>query len=130
MTRKLFGQIGRYGLVGLFVLTLDYVVFAGLLSALPGQHLAANLAGKLVGAGAGFLLHKYVSFAGTQRDGAGRQAFSYALLLGFNLLLSSTLLWLLVDNLHLNAYWARLFVDAVVIAVSFLGSKLWVYRAA
>lgn len=130
MTARLTGQVARYGLVGLLVLALDYAVFAGLLSLLPGQHLAANIAGKLAGAAIGFILHKYVTFAGAQADRTGRQAMSYTLLLGFNLLLSSALLWLLVDRLAFNAYGARLFVDAVVIGVSFLGSKFWVYRAA
>ena len=130
MTARLTGQVIRYGLVGLLVLALDYAVFAGLLALLPGQHLMANIAGKLAGAAVGFILHKYVTFAGDQADGAGRQAFAYVLLLGFNLLLSSALLWLLVDRMELNTYGARLFVDAVVISVSFLGSKLWVYRAA
>jgi putative flippase GtrA len=130
MTAKLTGQVARYGLVGLLVLALDYAVFAGLLALLPGQHLVANIAGKLAGAAVGFVLHKYVTFAGAQADGTRRQAFSYAVLLGFNLLLSSALLWMLVDRLGLNAYGARLFVDAVVIIVSFMGSKLWVYRAA
>jgi putative flippase GtrA len=130
MTARLTGQVVRYGLVGLLVLALDYAVFAGFLALLPGQHLAANIAGKLAGACVGFVLHKYVTFAGDQADRTGRQALSYTLLLGFNLLLSSTLLWLLVDRLTFNAYGARLFVDAVVISVSFLGSKLWVYKAA
>lgn len=130
MMARLTGQVVRYGLVGLLVLALDYAVFAGLLSLLPGQHLAANIAGKIVGAAAGFVLHKYVTFAGAQADGTGRQALSYAVLLGFNLMLSSVLLWLLVDRLESNAYGARLFVDIVVIGVSFLGAKLWVYRAA
>ena len=130
MTARLTGQVLRYGLVGLVVLASDYAVFAGLLALLTGQHLAANIAGKLAGAAIGFVLHKYVTFAGSQADGTGRQALSYSLLLGFNLLLSSILLWLLVDRLAFNAYGARLFVDAVVIGVSFLGSKLWVYRKA
>ena len=130
MTTRLSGQVVRYALVGLLVLALDYAVFAGLLSLFPDHHLAANVTGKIVGAAAGFFLHKHVSFAGTQADGAGRQALSYSLLLGFNLLLSSALLWLLVDRLAINAYAARLFVDGVVIGVSFLGSKFWVYRAA
>jgi putative flippase GtrA len=126
---RLAGQVVRYGLVGLLVLALDYAVFAGLLSLLPGQHLAANIAGKIVGAAAGFVLHKYVTFAGAQADGTGRQVMSYIMLLTFNLLLSSALLWLLVDRLQLNSYGARLFVDVTVIGVSFLGTKLWVYRA-
>ena len=130
MTAGLTGQVARYGLVGLLVLALDYALFAGLLSLLPGQHLAANIVGKVAGAAIGFVLHKYVTFAGSQADRTGRQALSYALLLGFNLLLSSVLLWLLVDRLDFNAYGARLFVDAVVIGMSFLGSKFWVYRSA
>jgi putative flippase GtrA len=130
MTSALPRQIGRYVAVGLVVVAIDYSVFAALFWAMPGQHLAANLAGKIIGACAGFILHKYISFAGQQRDGTGRQAFSYAALLAFNLIVSSGLLWLLVDALALNAYASRLCVDAVIIGTSFLGSKLWVYRAA
>jgi hypothetical protein len=39
------------------------------------------------------------------------------------------LLLLLVDWLALNAFAARLVVDAIIIGVSFLGSKFWVYKA-
>ena len=130
MTQALRGQIGRFGLVGICVAALDYAVFSGLLLGFPGHHLAANLGGKLVGAGVGFVLHRNITFASQRREDVGRQAFSYALLLGFNLLLGSGLLWLLVDWQHFNPWWSRLFVDGAVIASSFLGSKLWVYRAA
>jgi putative flippase GtrA len=127
--RVLTGQMVRYAGVGLLVLALDYAVFAGLNMAFPGQHLFANIAGKLTGAAAGFVLHKYISFAGAQAASTQRQALSYAMLLAFNLLLSSFLLWLLVDWLALNAFASRLAVDAIVIGVSFLGSKFWVYKA-
>jgi putative flippase GtrA len=127
--RVLTGQMVRYAGVGLLVLALDYAVFAGLNMAFPGQHLFANIAGKLTGAAAGFVLHKYISFAGAQATSTQRQALSYAMLLAFNLLLSSFLLWLLVDWLALNAFASRLAVDAIVIGVSFLGSKFWVYKA-
>ena len=112
------------------ILYLFYAVFAGLLSLFPGQHLAANIAGKLSGAAAGFVMHKYFSFAGPQADKTAQQALSYVLLLSFNLMLSSAMLWLLIDWLRLNAYASRFCVDAIVIGVSFLGSKLWVYKAA
>jgi len=127
--RVLTGQMVRYAAVGLLVLALDYAVFAGLNMAFPGQHLFANIAGKLTGAAAGFVLHKYISFAGAQAASTQRQALSYAMLLAFNLLLSSFLLWLLVDWLALNAFAARLVVDAIIIGVSFFGSKFWVYKA-
>lgn len=129
MIRKLTGQIARYGLVGVLVLALDYAIFTGLLSQLPGQHLTANIAGKIAGAAAGFVLHKYVTFSGAQADGTARQAVTYTLLLGVNLIVSSALLWLLVDRLGLNATAARLCIDFIVISASFWGAKLWVYRA-
>jgi putative flippase GtrA len=130
MTAQLPVQIGRFVAVGLCVVALDYAVFAAWLWAMPGSHLAANIAGKAVGALSGFVLHKYITFAGEQRDGTGRQAVSYALMFGFNLAMSTGLLWLLVDHLRLNAYGSRLAVDALVVITSFLGSRLWVYRAA
>lgn len=130
MTHNLAAQVGRFGLVGLFVVALDYAMFAALLWAMPDNHLAANIAGKFAGAVSGFFLHKHISFAGAQRDSAAKQGASYALLFAFNLAMSTGLLWLLVDYAGLNAYWSRLFVDLVVVLTSFLGQKLWVYRAA
>ena len=130
MTHNLGKQIGRFGIVGIFVVALDYAVFAALLWAMPGYHLAANVAGKVAGAVSGFVLHRQITFAGQHRDGAGRQILSYALLFAFNLTVSSALLWLLVDYMRFNTYWSRLCVDALVIISSFTGSRLWVYRAA
>jgi putative flippase GtrA len=130
MTRSLGRQIGRFGLVGILVVALDYAVFAALFWAMPEVHLAANVAGKIAGAVSGFFLHKNITFKGQQRDSIRQQASSYALLFGFNLVMSTGLLWLLVDYLHLNAYWSRLFVDVLVIISSFTGSRLWVYRSA
>jgi putative flippase GtrA len=129
MTHNLFKQIGRFGVVGIVVVALDYMVFAALLWAMPGYHLAANVAGKVAGAVSGFVLHRQITFAGQHRDGAGRQVMSYALLFAFNLVMSSCLLWLLVDYLRFNTYWSRLCVDALVVITSFTGSRLWVYRA-
>jgi putative flippase GtrA len=126
----LFGQIGRFGLVGILVVALDYAVFAALLWAAPESHLVANVAGKVAGAISGFVLHRRFTFKGTQRDGARQQAFSYALLFAFNLCMSTGLLWLLVDFFGLNIYWSRLFVDGLVVVTSFTGSRLWVYRTA
>lgn len=130
MIPKLLAQVARFGLVGLLVIALDYAVFAALLWAMPDSHLIANIAGKIAGAISGFFLHKNISFAGAQRDSMGKQGAAYALLFAFNLAMSTGLLWLLVDQAALNAYGSRLFVDALVILTSFLGQKLWVYRAA
>ena len=121
-------QAMRYGAVGLVVLAADFAVYSLLLFAAPGSFFTANLAGKLVGAGLGFVLHRTVTFRWEQRDGAARQLLSYFFVLGFNLLLSSLLLWLAIERLGANAYVAKLAVDVVIIGSAFILSRLWVYR--
>ncbi|MFM2409219.1 MAG: hypothetical protein RL481_47 [Pseudomonadota bacterium] len=130
MAHNLPTQIGRFGLVGLLVVATDYAIFAALFWAMPDNHLLANFAGKVAGAVSGFILHKHFTFAGQQRDRTGRQLMNYAMLFAFNIILSTGLLWLLVNHLGLNPWWSRLSVDALVIATSFTGSRLWVYRPA
>ncbi len=118
----------RYALVGAIVLAADFAVYAAILAVAPGQFLFANVAGKIVGAALGFMLHRQVTFRWAQRDGAGRQFASYLAVLGFNLLLSSALLWLAIETMGANEYLAKIAVDIVVIGSAFLLSRLWVYR--
>jgi putative flippase GtrA len=123
-------QLVRYGIVGVIVYAADFVAFAILMVLMPDAYLAANIVGKTTGAIVGFLLHKKFTFSWDQKDSAKRQAGAYLLLFGFNLAVSSLLIWLLVDFAHANAFIAKLFVDVIVIAGSFIANRLWVYRAA
>jgi putative flippase GtrA len=118
----------RYAFVGLIVLAADFAVYSALLLALPAQFLPANAAGKVAGAALGFVLHRHVTFRWAQRDGAERQLASYLAVFGFNLLLSSALLWLAIKGLGANEYLAKIAVDIVVTGSAFLLSRLWVYR--
>lgn len=130
MKQTAFHQLVRYGIVGGIVYAADFVAFAILMALTPGVYLAANIVGKTTGAIVGFLLHKKFTFSWDQKDSAKRQAATYLLLFGFNLAASSLLIWLLVDFAHANAFIAKLFVDVIVIAGSFIANRLWVYRAA
>ena len=124
----LFAQAARYAAVGLVVLAADFLIYSAILLVVPERFVAANLAGKVAGAALGFVLHRTVSFRWTQRDTATRQLLSYLVVLGFNLLLSSLLLWLAIDRLGANPYLAKLAVDIVIVGSAFLLSRLWVYR--
>ena len=130
MKQGLLHQMVRYGLVGGVVVASDFAVFTLILLGFPGAHLVANMAGKAAGAMVGFILHKRFTFSWEQKDGAGRQALSYLAVFLANIASSSLLLWLLVDVAGLNAFIAKIFVDGVVIATSFIASRLWVYRPA
>lgn len=120
----------RYGIVGGIVYAADFAAFAVLMALMPDAYLAANIAGKTTGAIVGFLLHKRFTFSWDQKDSAKRQATAYIVLFGCNLVASSLLIWLLVDFANINAFLAKLFIDGIVIAGSFIANRLWVYRAA
>lgn len=124
----IIAQATRYVAVGLVVLAVDFAVYWAILLTAPERFLAANLAGKAVGAALGFLLHRTVTFRWEQRDPPARQLLSYLAILAFNLMLSSLLLWLAIDRFGANAYFAKLAVDIVIVGSAFLLSRLWVYR--
>jgi putative flippase GtrA len=123
-------QLVRYGIVGGIVYAADFGAFALLMWLMPDAYLPANIVGKTTGACVGFLLHKKFSFSWDQKDSSKRQAAAYLLLFGTNLAASSLLMWFLVDYAKANAFIAKLFVDGIVIAASFVANRLWVYRAA
>ena len=120
----------RYGAVGLVVLAADFATFAALVGIMPTAYLFANLAGKIVGAATGFVLHKYFTFSWSQKHQSGKQLISYTGLMVFNLAQSTLLLWLLVAQLGCDKLIAKIMVDLVVIATSFVVSRFWIYRPA
>ena len=123
-------QLLRYGLVGLIVLAADFAAYVLALWTMPGAVVPANVAGKLTGAATGFVLHRSITFRGEKRHGTGRQLASYIALLLFNMALSSTLLWLLVNRLGGDPYLSKIAVDVIVIGTAFVGSRLLVWRQA
>lgn len=121
-------QTLRYAAVGLLVLAVDIGVYALSLVLLPGAWLPANIAGKAAGAATGFVLHRNVTFRGARDGSASRQGLSYIALLGFNMALSSALLWVLVEQAGIDAYLAKLATEIAVIGVAFILSRTVVFR--
>lgn len=130
MSQSPVDQVVRYGAVGLCAAAADFLIYLALLAVLPGAYVTANAGGKATGATLGFFLHKRVTFAWDQRDGTARQMISYVSLFMANLALSSALLGMLIGGLHVGQVAAKIIVDAVVIAVSFIVSRTIVYRPA
>lgn len=122
------GEIIRYGLSGGVVWTLDFLTYVAVLQVASGEYIVANQLAKLAGAVSGFFLHRHFTFAGNQHHRGGVQFAMYVGVFVLNLASSSVLLWLLVGRLGADRYLAKIFVDAVVIATSFLAGKFVVYR--
>ena len=128
MKQGVLHQLLRYGLVGGVVYGSDFTAFAVTIWLAGSIYLAANVIGKITGAAVGFVLHRQFTFSWEQKNGLTRQALLYTVLFLANIASSSMLLWLLIDVVNINAYLARLFVDTVVIAASFVAGRLWIYR--
>jgi putative flippase GtrA len=125
----MIGQMTRYGAVGLFVYAVDLLTYWLIQTTAPALYLLANVAGKAAGAATGFVLHKNITFAGDQQHRTERQALLYVLVLGLNMAGSSVLLWLAV-RLGAPATPARIAIDMLVIATSFLASRFLIFRPA
>ena len=122
------GQVGRFLASGLCVVALDYLVFIALTSLSPQGYVAANVAGKSAGALSGFFLHKHYTFAGgRQRKSTLVQLVLYFALYVTNMALSTLIIHLCVMLLGWNDLHAKVIADGIVIAGSFLVSRLLVF---
>ena len=125
-------SITRQGLsflaVGCGLIVVDWAVFV-LLSALGMSPVWANVAGRVVGALAGFVANGGITF---RQDGApkyGTRRFARYVVVWTGLtLLSTGLVTMLADHLNLQAAWlAKPVVEAGLAVVSFFISRHWVY---
>lgn len=121
-------QTALYVAVGGFVYLVDLGSFTAVILQWPDQHLAGNTLAKVAGAATGFILHKYLTFAGDQSDPLPKQAIRYVMLLMANIIGANLLLYLFVDLLVLPTLPAKVAVDALVIVSSFFVSRHLVFR--
>jgi putative flippase GtrA len=116
-------QALRYLVVGGLTYVVDLAVFLAVHAWREDAYLAANVAGRLAGALAGFVMHKLWTFEDRRAQGTGRQAVLYAAVLGGNIAASSALMFTAVDVLGADARLARVVVDVLIV-----GSTFWLSR--
>ncbi len=124
----LSGEATRYLQSGLGVYALDLAAFSLLNWLAPQHYVIWTVAGRVIGAAAGFALHNHYSFAGRKEYSAGQSAVRYAVLLALNVALSAMLLNAAVKWLGLDSRWVRPIIDILIIGLAFLGSKFWVFK--
>jgi putative flippase GtrA len=120
----------RYIGVGAVVTGLDYATFLAVAWAWAGHYAMANLLGKLVAGGCGFLLHRTVTFAGRHRHELGPQALRYGLLLLGNSALSTALVYIGTSVLRFSPLGVKIVSDVVVILLAFIVSRTSIFAAA
>ena len=116
-------------IVGCCLIVLDWAVFVAL-TAQGAMPVAANIAGRVVGALVGFWANGRITFSVPGSSRLGRCRFARYLILWVLLTsLSTVLMAVLADQLSLETAWlAKPLVEAGMAVLSFFVSRHWVYR--
>ncbi len=125
--------LARQGLsfvaVGSGLIVADWLTFV-LLTALGVGPAGANLAGRVLGAGLGFVANGWLTFGEAGRPRIGYRRFvRYALLWLVLTAVSTGLVTASVGHVGLRFAWlAKPVIEAALALVSFVISRHWVYR--
>jgi putative flippase GtrA len=112
--------------VGLFSTLIYFTMSGGLMALFRTDPKVANVAAYLTGMAVSYLGHRHVTF---QSSGAMRsEVLRFALTHGVNLILSTLLIWCLVDRLGVNRFAGVALATLLVMAISFVIMQLWVFR--
>ena len=90
-------------------------------------HTASNVVSFVITLLVGFILMKYVVFTGSNLKGR-IQLFRYTVSSLINLFISTLLLKLFVEQVHLNAIVAQLITTVIVITIAYLSQKHFTFR--
>ena len=86
----------------------------------------SNIAARLFSGSVNYTVNRRLVFR--SRAGLGSSLTQYALLALGILCVNTLSLWLLVSTLGINRYLAKVLVEAVLFAVSYLVQKRWIFR--
>jgi len=125
--RNLDNDGGRYVLVGGVVYVFDFLVFSIFVLINNELYAAGNVISRVLGALLGFFLHRSWTFKTKYRHSKDRQLLMYIFLLSVNILVSTLLLYILVDLMLLNEFHARIIIDSIIIIFTFAVSKLFIF---
>lgn len=127
--RPALRQFIKFSVVGVSNTTVDFVLFT-LLTRVVGLHyLGANILSFTVAATWSYFANRTWTF----RDRSARirsQFPKFALVSGIGLLLTSGLLFLFIDILHVHDLLAKVFAIGIVLFWNFLVNRYWTFRGA
>ena len=122
----MFKEILRYNLVQITAYAIDMGVFMEITLLLPERLAVANFCGKALAGIYAFILHKYVTFESVADSGGKNEAIRFTLLLIFNSVLSTLLLFLFTP--YLMEMYAKLLADVICVGLSFTLAKKLVFN--
>ena len=115
----------RYSIFGAVGVSSDFLVFAGLV-ALHVPYIGSNAIGHLVGTSVSFVLNRNLNFRIFDKWVSRLLIFSGVSLVG--LVVSTALLWALVEFPELTPMAAKILVLPVVLVIQFLLNNFFTFR--
>ena len=124
---RIYKEILKFSGASLISFFIDYLAYSLLLLGFgSGAALAANAGARLISATANYQLNRRFVF---HADGSiGKSALQYAALAAGILLCNTVLLWGLTAKLGMNALAAKLIVELLLFAASYLIQKRLIFR--
>lgn len=122
---RIYWEILKFSASSLMSFLLDYGLFC-LFSLLTGKVVFSNVAARLVSGSVNYTVNRKLVFE--SRAGVGRSLLQYVLLAAGILAVNTLSLWLLVATLGMNRYLAKILVETVLFAASYLVQKRWIFR--
>ena len=122
---RIYWEILKFSASSFLSFLLDYGLFS-LLSLLTGNVVFSNVMARLVSGSANYAANRSLVF--DSHADIRRSLFQYALLAGAILAVNTVCLWGLVTKLGMNRYLAKVLVEAVLFAFSYLVQKRWIFR--
>ena len=122
---RIYWEILKFSASSLMSFVLDYGLFC-LFSLLTGKVVFSNVAARLISGSVNYTVNRKLVFE--SRADVGKSLLQYALLAAGILAVNTMSLWLLVTTLGMNRYLAKILVEAVLFAASFLVQKRWIFR--
>lgn len=126
LSKPLVVQFIKFGIVGISNTLLTLAVYTVLLKVFDVWYLAASAIGFVVGAVNGFLLNRRWTFAGHVGDAL--TPIRWGVVQGCGLALNEGLLYLFVDDAHIEELLSQVFATAIVFVVTFLVNRAWTFR--
>ena len=122
-------QIFVFGIVGVIQVVIDSAVLIGLSAAGVGIAIA-NVAGRLSGACAGFLLNGTTTFSSqTKQRLHGMHLTRFSITWIALTIISTSLIYILRHYGSIESAWAaKPAIEALLALVSFFISKFWIYK--
>jgi putative flippase GtrA len=119
-------QFVKFGIVGISNTVLAFAIYTVLLKVFGVWYLAASAVGFVVGAINGFLLNRRWTFAGHVGDSL--TPVRWGVVQGCGLALNEGLLYLFVDDAHVEKLLGQAFATVIVTVITFLVNRAWTFR--